>query len=282
MKEPDWNCVSINCSSDLSETVSEILEGFGAQSVSTTVPDSDGRTDVTALFDSDNMDLDLLQERLKSANCGDDRFRFTQNILHGRDWVLDSQSRFEPILVNDTLWIKAPWHELDVAPKPVLTINPGMSFGTGHHETTHMCLEFLTNHILSDCEVVDFGCGSGILALAAVKLGARFAWGVDIDNDALDESTSNAELNGLSHRFLAVQTDSLPDDVSADVVMANLHLELLIEFADLFDSLISPDGWLVMSGILSSQTDLVSQAYNNKFDLHLRSIGNWSILYGHR
>ena len=282
MKQTDWNSVSVNCRFDQSDQITEVLEEFGAGSVSLLAPDEDDRTTITALYELDGLDLDQLFSNLENLRQGDVQFQITQEILHGRDWVKESQDKFEPILVNDELWIVSPWHKVDDSEAKVVTINPGMSFGTGHHPTTRMCLEFLAKHDLSDYEVVDFGCGSGILALAALKLGCRFAWGVDLDNDALDESTDNAERNDLSFRFMAVHPNSLPSDISADLILANLHLDILLELTGTLKSFLSESGWLVMSGILRSQVEQVRKAYEHAFDLDVKYESNWAMIAGER
>ena len=282
MKQTDWNSVSVNCRFDQSDQITEVLEEFGAGSVSVLAPDDDDRTTVTALYELDGLDLDQLFSDLEKFQHDDRQFQITQEILHGRDWVKESQDKFEPILVNDEMWIVSPWHKVDDSEAKVVTINPGMSFGTGHHPTTRMCLEFLAKHDLSDCEVVDFGCGSGILALAALKLGCRFAWGVDMDNDALDESTDNAERNDLSFRFMAVHPNSLPSDISADLILANLHLDILLELTGTLKSFLSESGWLVMSGILRSQVEQVQSAYEDTFDLEVKFEGNWAMISGEK
>ena len=282
MKQTDWNSVSVSCRFDQSDQITEVLEEFGAGSVSLLAPDEDDRTTITALYELDGLDLDQLFSNLENLRQGDVQFQITQEILHGRDWVKESQDKFEPILVNDEMWIVSPWHKVDDSEAKVVTINPGMSFGTGHHPTTRMCLEFLAEHDLSNCEVVDFGCGSGILALAALRLGCRFAWGVDLDNDALDESTDNAERNDLSFRFMAVHPNSLPSDISADLILANLHLDILLELSGTLKSFLSESGWLVMSGILRSQVEQVRKAYEHAFDLEVKYENNWAMIAGER
>lgn len=281
MKQADWDSVSVNCRCDRSEKITEILEEFGAESVSVLVSDDD-RTTITALYELGGLDPDQLFSNLEKYRQGDVLFQIKQEILHGRDWVRESQDRFEPILVNDKLMIVSPWHKTDKSKTKVLTINPGLSFGTGHHPTTRMCLEFLTGQNLFDCEVVDFGCGSGILGLAALKLGCRFAWGVDSDNDALDESTDNAERNSLGFHYLAIHSSCVPSDICADLIVANLHLDALLELSGTFKSFLTESGCLVMSGILRSQVDQVQTAYEDMFDLDMKFEDNWALIAGVR
>ena len=280
MSNPDWNCVTVRCGYDQSELITETLEKFGAVSVSITVADSDEQTSVTALYDLDGLNLNALVEELETFRQGNEQFQVEQEILHGRDWVRESQNRFKPLLVNDRLWIISPWHEIESTTADVVTINPGLSFGTGHHPTTRMCLEFLTRHNLSDCEVIDFGCGSGILALSALKLGCRFAWGVDIDSDALDESADNAERNDLGFRYMAIHPDNLPGDIRVNLVLANLQLDMLVELSETLKSLVAENGWLVMSGILNSQVDQIREVYGDSFELNIEQEENWVMVVG--
>ena len=282
MKNSDLNSVSVSCGCDLSDSVSEILEEFGASSVSVLVPNDDNRTTVTALYELDELNLELLFSNLELLRRDDDQFQIKQETLHGRDWVRESQNRFKPILINDRLWIMSPWHKPDSSVTDTVTINPGLSFGTGHHPTTRMCIEFLTNHRLDDCEVVDFGCGSGILALSALKLGCRFAWGVDTDDDALDESADNADRNDMGFRFMAIHPSNLPSDICADVVLANLHLDALLQLSETLKTLVYDDGWLVMSGILRSQMKQIKQEYEDAFDLDLNYEDNWVLVFGRK
>ena len=282
MKNSDLNSVSVSCGCGLSDSVSEILEEFGASSVSVLVPNDDNRTTVTALYELDELNLELLFSNLELLRRDDDQFQIKQETLHGRDWVRESQNRFKPILINDRLWIMSPWHKPDSSVTDTVTINPGLSFGTGHHPTTRMCIEFLTNHRLDDCEVVDFGCGSGILALSALRLGCRFAWGVDTDDDALDESADNADRNDMGFRFMAIHPSNLPSDICADVVLANLHLDTLLELSETLKSLVYDDGWLVMSGILRSQMKQIKQEYEDAFDLDVNYEDNWVLVFGRK
>ncbi len=282
MNNSDWNSVSVSCGCDRSDSVTEILEEFGAGSVSVLVPDDDNRTTVTALYDLDELNLESLFDKLESLRQDDDRFQIKQEILHGRDWVRESQNRFKPILVNDRLWIVSPWHEIESSVTDKVTINPGLSFGTGHHPTTRMCIEFLTGHRLEDCEVVDFGCGSGILALSALKLGCRFAWGVDTDSDALDESADNADRNNMGFRFMAIHSDNLPSDIQVNLILANLHLDVLLELSETLKSMVHDDGWLVMSGILRSQMKQIKEEYEDTFDLDVNYEDNWVLMSGRK
>ncbi|MDE0309177.1 MAG: 50S ribosomal protein L11 methyltransferase [Acidiferrobacterales bacterium] len=282
MSGSDYTSVAICCGYDMSGSVTEILEIFATCSVSILAPDNDNRTTVTALYEPGSLDLELLFSELEPLAQEDDQFRIKQEIVRDRDWVRDSQNGFKPILISGRLRICAPWHETDASSTNSLIINPGLSFGTGHHATTRMCIEFLTERVLYDCEIVDFGCGSGILALSALKLGSRFAWGIDTDCVALDESTDNADLNNLGFKFIAVHPDDFLSDVQPDVVLANLHLDALLELSETLKSLVYDDGWLAMSGVLRSQVKPVVHEYEDTFDLNVRHDDDWALISGRK
>jgi len=141
-----------------------------------------------------------------------------------------------------------------------MTLDPGLAFGTGTHPTTAMCLEWLASHDVSGKQVIDYGCGSGILAVAAVLLGAHVAHGVDIDPQALTASQYNAEKNHVADRIHTYLPDQL-SPISADVVLANILAKPLIELAPTIAQLVKPSGQLILSGILNEQGDSVATAY---------------------
>ena len=149
----------------------------------------------------------------------------------------------------------------------------GLAFGTGTHATTALCLRWLAQHPPAGREVVDFGCGSGILAIAALKLGARHAWGVDVDPRAVEVSRENAERNAVAERITLGLPPILPPDLSADLVIANILAQPLIRLA-------KPGGTLILSGMLDNQAAEVSSHYAGKIDFETHSDDNWAMLTG--
>ncbi|MDX1487615.1 MAG: 50S ribosomal protein L11 methyltransferase [Acidiferrobacterales bacterium] len=176
-----------------------------------------------------------------------------------------------------------------VAPVPnaiTVSIDPGLAFGTGTHATTALCLEWLARQPLTGKTVLDYGCGSGILAIAALKLGAKFAWGVDIDSRALDVSTENAARNAVAERYRALGAESVPRNLAVDILVANILAQPLIDLAPMLSRLVAPAGSLVLSGLLAQQVDLVRSYYAADFALQTRfredenGRHRWAILIG--
>lgn len=175
-----------------------------------------------------------------------------------QDWVRLTQSQFDPIRISGRLWIVPSWH---VAPDPAainLELDPGLAFGTGSHPTTRLCLEWLEAHVTPGCSVLDYGCGSGILGIAALKLGAGAVLGVDIDPAALTAAADNAAHNGVA---LRLAPSSAPLDAVFDRVVANILTNPLMLLAPLLSARLRPAGRLALSGVLASQAAQVIAAY---------------------
>ena len=248
----------------------------------TILPKPSNRAVVEALFDVNFDHFGVVENQMAPFGDTDAQFRVVQTELADRDWVVESQRSLTPVQVSDRVRIAAPWHEPSDAGKLTVLINPGVSFGTGHHETTLMCAKFLATLNLKDTTVVDYGCGSGVLAILALKLGAKLAWGVDIDPDALADSEDNAARNGVQSAYRAVLPDKLPADLTANVVIANLFADALVDLADRLMQLVRSGGWLVLSGILDSQAQQIETRYANDFELSFQNTGQWVAIAGRR
>jgi ribosomal protein L11 methyltransferase len=187
-----------------------------------------------------------------------------------QDWVRLTQDQFEPIAVTSRLWIVPTWHE-PVDPAALnLRLDPGLAFGTGSHPTTRLCLRWLDRHLAAGASVVDYGCGSGVLAIAAGLLGAGTVSGVDIDPRAVIASRDNAARNGVAAMFF-----------EPDVVVANILSNPLRVLAPLICGLARSGGAVVLSGILSEQRDLVAEAYRPWLDLQpAQEEEGWVCLWG--
>jgi ribosomal protein L11 methyltransferase len=182
--------------------------------------------------------------------------------IEDEDWVRRTQAQFTPQHVTDRLWVVPTWHE---APDPDalnIVLDPGLAFGTGTHPTTRLCLRWLDAKLRGGESVVDFGCGSGILAIAALKLGAARASGVDIDPQAVSAANRNAEQNGVIATFVTAAEHLQP----VQVVVANILAKPLIVLAPLIADLTLPGGALALSGILLEQADEVRDAYGAWYD----------------
>lgn len=197
-----------------------------------------------------------------------------------QDWVRLTQSQFAPIRINDRLWIVPSWHD---APDPAainLELDPGLAFGTGSHPTTRLCLEWLCANVQAGASVLDYGCGSGILAIAAARLGAGSVTGVDIDEHALAAAAENAGRNGVVLRLLHSQQ---PLETVFDIVVANILTNPLCVLAPLLAARTRQGGRIALAGILATQVEQVRQAYRPWFELAQRDEREgWVLLEGRR
>lgn len=207
---------------------------------------------------------------------------WTEDVVADQDWVRATQSQFEPISIAEGLWIVPSWHQPPEPGAINIRLDPGQAFGTGSHPTTRLCLQWLAQYRPGG-DVLDYGCGSGILAIAAHLLGARRVVGVDLDPAAVQTAQDNAHANGVEARF------GLPDLADAqgegvfDVVLANILTRPLIMLAPLLLARLKPGGMLVLSGILDRQAEEVLQAYGFGADMsHYGQPGEWVCLTGIR
>ena len=187
-----------------------------------------------------------------------------------------------PLRFGDRLWVIPADLEAPVPDAVNLRLDPGLAFGSGTHPSTALCLEWLEGFQLRDCAVVDYGCGSGILAVAALRLGARVAYGVDTDVQALFASRDNAERNGVSER-LRLLAAAGPAPPSVDVVMANILARILRSLAPRLTRVTRPGGTLVLSGLLTEQVDAVTEAFADAVIFEPPRIRDgWACLVGRR
>lgn len=197
-----------------------------------------------------------------------------------RDWVAATKAQFAPIRVTDDLWIVPTWCAPPRADAVNVLLDPGLAFGTGSHPTTHLCLAWLRDTVAAGAAVLDYGCGSGILAIAALKLGASRAAGIDIDPQAVQASDANARVNGVDAEF------ALPDRLGArqfDIVVANILANPLRLLAPLLAAHCRSGGRIALSGILESQADEVIAAYAPWFTIsRWRTSEGWVLLAGVR
>ncbi|GAA4329971.1 50S ribosomal protein L11 methyltransferase [Pigmentiphaga soli] len=197
------------------------------------------------------------------------------------DWVRLTQSQFEPIAVDGRIWIVPTWHEVPDEPGTVsIRLDPGLAFGTGSHPTTHLCLAWLARQLRPGSRVLDYGCGSGILAIAARKLGAGPTVGVDIDPQAVQSTRDNARANGVE--IQAELPDALPG-WRADAVLANILSNPLKVLAPMLCDRVLPGGDLVLSGVLERQADEVAAVYAPWLPLTVwQARDGWVCLHGRR
>jgi ribosomal protein L11 methyltransferase len=199
--------------------------------------------------------------------------------LADNDWVRLTQSQFEPIPISPRLWIVPTWHTPSDSNAINIVLDPGLAFGTGSHPTTRLCLRWLDTKLQGGESVLDYGCGSGILAIAAIKLGAARAVGVDVDSQAVIASRDNAIANQIKDALFY-----LPDDApqsSYDLVVANILTNPLRMLAPLLAKMTRSGGRIVLSGILEAQAEDVMNIYQQWFDLNTPIFEEgWSCLSG--
>ena len=217
---------------------------------------------VTAMFD-ETADVPALINAL-CTETGIIAFKYSTETIAEQDWVRATQAQFDPIKITSDLWIVPSWHTAPNANAINIVLDPGLAFGTGSHPTTSLCLTWLTRQNLQDQSVLDYGCGSGILAIAAKKLGATPVVGVDIDSQAIIASDYNAQQNQVNVDFY--DANSFNHQVF-DVVVANILSSALMVLAPALAKYCKTGGQLALSGILVEQNDALIKRYSEWFDM---------------
>ena len=225
-------------------------------------PDLWPNNHITALFTEDAA-IDMIMRQASLAVGLHSPPEYRTAILPDNDWVRLTQSQFEPIRISQRLWIVPTWHTASDPNAINITLDPGLAFGSGSHPTTRLCLRWLDANLQGGEQVLDYGCGSGILTIAALKLGASSAVGVDVDGQAIQASRDNAAANQVAAQFY------LPDEApqqQADIVIANILTNPLKVLAPLLASATRSGGKIVLSGILEKQAQDVQAIYAQWFN----------------
>ncbi len=259
------------------DALSDALLEAGAQSVTIESPEGP-RAILSALFAESGDPQSALRYAL--ADCGQPPgVAFTVQPVADEDWVRRSQAQFTPLKL-DRLWIGASWHTPPGGVKEVIRIDPGLAFGTGSHPTTKLVLRFLERSLRGGERVLDYGCGSGVLAIAAAKLGALQVAAVDIDPQAVEVTRENSQAN-----HVAINA-SLPEALapgSYDVIVANILAQPLIDLAPVLIARAEQGARLALAGILQSQAAEVAQAYAARFEVDIaEQEEGWALLAGVR
>lgn len=273
MADPRWYEVSLVLNGELAEAVSEVLGRYveGGVAVESNVKYNDAEDEGTPygpvrIFGYLPVDAELedkrqkLEESLWYLGRIQELPKPTYTPIEDQDWMNSWKKHYKPIQIGEKIYIVPSWIEMDTGKRVPLRIDPSMAFGTGTHPTTQLCLELVEKYVLPGMFVLDVGCGSGILSIAAVKLGAKSALGVDIDPLSIKATRENAEMNGVSPE-IAVEQGSVTEVLSgqfgetqAPLVLANILAPVIIRlFAAGLDKLVQPGGTLVLSGILEPQ-----------------------------
>lgn len=188
----------------------------------------------------------------------------SQREVEGDDWIEIWKTHFRPLHIGERIVVCPEWIDYDKSPEEqVVKLDSNMAFGTGEHETTAMCLELLQEYLTCDSVCVDVGCGSGILGISAVKLGARYAYLTDIDYVAVESAKHNSEINGVSDKVTVAHSDLLNDaDIKGDIMLANITAEILIGLAPSVPKNLKKGGRLILSGIIKSRLAAVIEAFS--------------------
>ena len=296
-----WISVTLQAEAEKAEALSDALMEAGALSVS--IEDADAGTEaerpqfgepghlptalwdhsrVIALFDgtADAGELGAMLAEAARAAGFDAVPPFTTETVAEQNWVQLTQSQFDPIRITDRLWIVPSWH---AAPDPAainIELDPGMAFGTGSHPTTRLCLEWLCGVVTPGCSVLDYGCGSGILGIAAAKLGAGDVLGIDIDDKAVEAARDNAARN---HAAMRLQHSAVPVGDTFDLVVANILTNPLCVLAPAIAARVAPGGRVALSGVLETQAELVIEAWAPFIALEVGArLDGWIRLEGRR
>lgn len=275
-----WLLLKIKANDDNADSISDALMELGALSAS--IEDAYAETGaeqaifgepgdpppgiwqnniVTAMLE-ESTDVPTLVDALKEVTQIT-QFSYETETIEEQDWVRATQSQFDPIKINDKLWIVPTWHNSPDAAAINIVLDPGLAFGTGSHPTTHLCLEWLTQQKNLDT-VLDYGCGSGILAIAAQKLGAKKVVGVDIDEQAVISSRFNASQNNTHIDFFDANAFG---SQTFDIVVANILSSALMVLAPALAKYCKSGGKIALSGILEEQTQALITRYSEWFKM---------------
>jgi ribosomal protein L11 methyltransferase len=290
-----WQSVKLAATADEADRLSDALMSLGALSVS--IEDAAaGTTSEAPIFGEPGMPVDVLwrdnyvvslfeqnadvHEILltAAAECAYELPAYAIESVEEQDWVRLTQAEFDPIRISERLWIIPSWHDAPDERAINLKLDPGLAFGTGSHPTTRLCLQWLDQHLATGASVLDYGCGSGILAIAALKFGAGSAYGVDIDPQAIVTARDNAANNSVCADFYLPDADPC---LRTDIVIANILTNPLLALAPLLADRCRPGGKIVLSGILVEQADKVIAAYSPWFNIvQWRCDEGWVCLSG--
>lgn len=272
-----WQQLTLDCAVDVAEQVAGLLEL--AEPASVTFPQApEGRQILQALFPADRPLADLITMLTAVGDC-----QCRCERVADEDWLAVSRASWSPQDLGSGIWIGPGWCEPPADARLYLRIDPGQAFGTGQHATTRLCLGWLIDHADGiPAEVIDYGCGTGVLAIAAARLGARRVIATDIDPLSLTATVDNAMDNGVPDQIVVVPPAELTGQ-PAGLLLANILLRPLLALAPRLASLVAPGGHIVLSGIMQNQVERCREQYARWFDFEApRLEGEWALLAGQR
>ena len=281
-----WQCIELTIAADKEHYFSELFDAFAALSVTTTAADEtlvfeiDGQAKdnwqlikLTGMFAAD-ANLNPFIDQLAAHK--DIKVKKTQ--LQDCDWENTWLENFKPQKITENLWICPSWLD-PVEPTAItITIDPGMSFGTGTHQSTRLCLSWLSELDLDLATVIDYGCGTGILAITAIKLGADHVLATDIEPRSLASCLENADKNNVSHALKTYLPEEMPE-IQTDLVIANILAGTIIKLRQVLSAHTKVNGLLLLAGILRTQEASVRQALS-EFDWQSRYSDEWVAMLG--
>ena len=290
--EVTWQRITVTVEKAEAVRVEEILSVMGSLAISVTdggeedqyhvdfiTPPEWSQQVLSALFPG-GTDLEPVVTAVESA-CPGGVQQLKLDSVKDQNWEITSRDHFRPFRVGRRLWICPSWCE----PPPnetTLLLDPGLAFGTGTHPTTALCLEYLSRQSLAGRSLLDWGCGSGILALAALKLGAQRACGVDVDPRALTTARNNAIINGVDEGLEILTPEDVPNQFTCDIVVANILAHTLIDLSPRLDRHLRVGGTVLLSGILSGQAERVIAAFPGGYKFTQTEADGWQLLVGHK
>jgi len=287
-----WVQLELETNQAYTEELSVLLEEFGAISISLTASSDEPifdegvednalwhKTKLTALLNPKcNIDSLLLQLNQCLGSDAVQKIKF----LKDKDWIHEFKSKYQPIFFLNKICISPSWHKLSENKIPTIILDPGLAFGTGMHPTTSLCIEWFCQNNIKNKIVIDYGCGSGILAMVAAKFGAKKVFAIDIDEQAIQTARENITKNKLDEKILVDN----PKNViipKADILVANILQNPLKKLLKEFSSLTKSGGHIILSGLLAEQAEQCSITYEAHFNMDkpvLRE--NWASLHGMR
>tara|TARA_B110000971_G_scaffold44159_1_gene43939 strand:+ start:463 stop:1350 length:888 start_codon:yes stop_codon:yes gene_type:complete len=285
-----WLQLTISSKKSMAGQVEEVLANVGALSIS--YEDNGNQAilepeigqhplwdlvSMTGLFDASantNLISGILSQQLKLK-----KIEYRWELLEDRDWERESLKNYQPIKCGHRLWVCPSWIKPPEPESINLLLDPGLAFGTGTHPTTFLCLQWLDAARLEGKTIIDYGCGSGILAIASLLLGAKNTTCIDIDPQALMATTENAKRNGLMSNVIDVYLPEKAPNNPADIVIANILSGPLISLASRLASLTGPDGLLCLSGVIENQSKEVQENFSAWFEFDAPVYKeNWALL----
>jgi len=285
----NFNKVKLRCSRNEAYIIEEIFLAHEAKSIS--ISDASGKSPIyepkvgdtplwdtikiSALFEQD-ISINRVSSFLEGITYSD--LKITK--LLNQNWIQKYQKNFNPIRFGEKLWVIPSWSQDDVDIKGIkLKMDPGLAFGSGTHETTRLCLEYLDEHPPTYDSVLDFGCGSGILAIAALKLGAKYAYCLDIDPQAIYSTLENARKNQILSKIMVLDSPKKIHKNSIDLILANILLNPLLQFSNDFYSYLRPGGTLIISGIKELHLEKAKTEFGKKFTVRqINILNNWAMI----